>query len=242
MLSHKRKLCNWQTGILLFGAVFFLFLSTSSAQAKRPAEAPKIVNWNFKWSIDSDQEMKELAQWDILIIDIESGLYSHDRLMQIKKLNPDIKILAYFSFVDIRSDAGTALDEGTFRRQIGEWIDAHPDSLLRTSSGAKATWWPGNDIVNISDRAPSFDGQQFQTAFPIWWQERVLEDPVWDGMFFDNLWEGVSFVNSDLDLNNDGQPDTNVDANWKSSMASMLKDMRARANAVRGKKFIITGN
>ncbi len=227
---------------LLLGAVCLLFVNTASVQAKRPDEAAKIVNWNFKWSVDSDAEAKELAQWDVLIIDIESGLYSHDRLVQIKKLNPDIKILAYFSFVDIRPDAGDALDAGTFRRQIGEWIDAHPTVVLRTSTGAKATWWGDYDILNITDRAPTVNGKRFNDLFPIWWQDRVLEDPVWDGMFFDNLWEGPSFVNSDLDLNNDGQPDTGVDAAWKASMTDMLKDMRARANKVRGKKFIITGN
>lgn len=213
-----------------------LFVYPADAQAGRPDTAPKIVNWNYAWSVDSVEDAETLALWDVLIMDVENATYSHDQLAYIKTINPDIKLLAYISLIDIRPDA-SSLDQGTLRKYLGEGLDAHEEWIVHTANGSRAEWWPEYTIMNIANA-------DFRTFFVDAVTERIIEDEIWDGVFYDNLWESVSFVSATLDLDYDGQAESSsvVDARWVDGISQALQQTRAAAEQRDRTDFIITGN
>ncbi len=191
---------------------------------------PRIANWNYSWDVEAS-EVETMAQWDLLIIDIEAAHYSPERLREIKELNPDIKILAYISLLDIRADAAD-LDEGTFRKELGEQIAANPDWVLKNAKGNKLTWWEDYDILNVTGDWAGY----FSTAVT----NKLEENPnIWDGVFYDNLWEDVSWVgNVDLDLDGTKDKAATADSEWKAGVKSILK----KTNNKTKKNFLVTGN
>lgn len=220
-----------------------VLLSIQVDAAERPDTAPRIVNWNYDWSIETEDEVEDLSQWDVVIFDVENAHYSHARMEKIKENNPDIIFLAYISLADIRPDA-SSLDEGTLRQQIGAQLDANPDWLVYTENGNQAEWWPTYDIMNITDGGTDADGNLFRDYFVSAITDRVISDPLWDGVFYDNLWEGISFVSSKIDLNHDGDAESsaNADEQWQDSVRTVLKNTRAAAKQAGRSKFIVTGN
>ncbi|MFH1426545.1 MAG: putative glycoside hydrolase [Candidatus Kerfeldbacteria bacterium] len=217
-------------------------MSAFPAAAARPDDAPKIVNWNFSWGVESKEQAEELAQWDVLIIDIEAALYTPKRLEYIKELNPNIKLLAYVSISDIRKDAHT-LDAGTSRRYLGTILQEHPDWILRDTGGNPVEWWPGNYICNLSNKAPVHDGARINDIFARFVRDWVIKEKIWDGVFIDNLYEGISFAGAQIDLDQDGVAESAADVNakWRKGVRSSLKQIKTYARNNR-KKFIITGN
>ncbi|PIW36785.1 MAG: hypothetical protein COW24_03810 [Candidatus Kerfeldbacteria bacterium CG15_BIG_FIL_POST_REV_8_21_14_020_45_12] len=227
----------------VFAVACFGVLPSPVMAIHRPEGASPIANWNFKWSIDSDAEAESLAEWDVLIIDAESEHYSRDRLRYIKKLNPDIKILAYISLSDIRKDAAS-LDAGTSRQHVGEKLEENPGWVLKKKSGAAARWWPGNSIFNMTNQAPKVNGQRFNDWYADFVRDSIVKDKIWDGIFLDNVWEGASFVSRGIDTNLDGRAESGskVNAQWRKGVRKFLKKTRKSANKNRGNSFLITGN
>lgn len=209
----------------------------------RPDDAAQLASWYYKWSIDSKSEAKRLAENDVLIIDIESEFYSRADLTYIKKLNPDIKLLAYISMTDLLPTAA-ALDEGTTRKEIGEMIEAHPEWMLRRANGATAHWWADFTVFNITNQAPEVDGESFNVWFAKLIRDQVVKDDIWDGVFYDNLWEGISFVGSDIDTNNDGIAESaaTMDKQWRKGTRTILQKTKKYAKNNGRKNFIVTGN
>ncbi|MBU0731982.1 putative glycoside hydrolase family 15 protein [Patescibacteria group bacterium] len=184
---------------------------------------PKVANWYFKWDI-SDKKVDELAKYDMLLIDMETAYYSRDNLVKIKEENPDIILLAYLSPVDIRKDA-TSFKENNYHKRIGEAIEAHPEWILRQTNGNPAEWWPGNYILDITN-------QEYRQWMADFVQEEIADDPIWDGIFYDNLWDGIDWLDQDVGFH---------DEKWRSSMKKLLKRTRNEAKKEQP-KFIISGN
>ncbi len=188
------------------------------------ANYPLLANWYYKWDV-ADSKVEDLAQYDLLIVDMEANYYTPANLRQIKELNPDIKILAYLSPIDIRQDAAE-LAENNYHRQIGQELAEHPAWILKKGNGQDAEWWPGNYIFDISQT----DYQDYLTDFVA---ANIMSDPaVWDGVFYDNLWEGVEWLDQNIDL---------TDEQWQASVNKILKKTKRQANR-QHPDFIITGN
>lgn len=207
-------------------AILVLFLGfTPAAEAKLVGgdEYPKIANWYFKWDV-SDKKVKELAKYDMLLIDMETAYYTRDNLKKIKKENPDIVLLAYLSPTDIRKDA-TSFTENNYHKRIGLALEGHPEWILKKADGQPAEWWPGNYIMDVSDR-------EYRRWMADFVEENIAADPVWDGVFYDNLWDGIDWLGQDVGYH---------DKKWKKSMKKLLKRTRNESKKKR-KKFIVSGN
>lgn len=220
---------------------FFVF--QLPVDARRPADAPKLANLNFMWSIDSDAQVKKLAQYDLLVIDVENAHYSLKRLKAVKAENPDIKILAYISMTDLLPTA-SELDEGTMRKKLGEKIDASPEWKLRNSRGNTVHWWQDYTVFNLTDNAPSVGGEKFNDYFPRLVRDEIIQEQVFDGVFYDNLWEGASFIDGNIDLNQNGSAESAaaVDEAWRAGTKEILKKTKNYARSSGRPKFIVTGN
>lgn len=241
---------HWMKQLIVVSLMIALVLPTvivpQEVEARtRADDAPKLANWYYKWSIDSKKEAKELAEWDVLILDVETAFYSRKRLEYIKELNPDIKLLAYFSPTDNRTDSAS-LDEGNVHQKLGVAFGENPEWILKDSQGNPVQWWPGNYIFNLTKVAPkgSATDRRYASYFPEFIQDNIIEDTIWDGVFYDNLWEGLAWVNEDIDIDGDGIADdpTEIDTEWKKGMRTILSRTKERAKESGRKKFIVTGN
>ncbi|OGY86827.1 MAG: hypothetical protein A2233_05235 [Candidatus Kerfeldbacteria bacterium RIFOXYA2_FULL_38_24] len=204
---------------------------------------PKVANFYFKWEIESDAIAKELAQRDLLILDITNESTSRERMKMIKEINPNIIILAYISSMDIRPDAAD-MQEGFPRTYLGKEIQENPGWILKKPDGNGAHWWEDYTLLNVTNNASQdSDGQRWNDYFPAFVRDAVIADPIWDGVFYDNLWEGVSFIGP-VDLNNDGVDDDDDWANrqWRQGLKKILKQTRKYAKQLKRPHFIITGN
>lgn len=225
---------------ILFTFFFCFFGFAEKGLAQRSENAPKLAFWDFSWDI-TEQDAKDLAQANVIMVDVETAFYSPDRFAYIRSLNPDIKILAYVSFIDIRKDAAT-LDVGTTRHEIGGKLLQTPEWILRQANGDFASWWPGNYIVNITNSAPRVNGERYNEWYPKYFEQRVIQDTKFDGVFFDNCWETVDFVSNTLDFDNDGVTDSNPDKKWREGMKTLFSDIRSRADNAGRKNFIMVCN
>ncbi|MFH0779965.1 MAG: putative glycoside hydrolase [Parcubacteria group bacterium] len=197
---------------------------------------PKLANLYFNWSIGAD-DANALARYDILIIDMEAQVYSPQNLQLLKKLNPDIKLVAYLAAEEIRGDSGSL--SGTMRQRLFNKIQG--GWWLRDFAGKKIEWWPGNPMINITDQTVLNNGQNWGDVLSQFVKNDLLATGYWDGVFFDNSWENLDFMKSDnIDLNNDGRSESMdfINAKWQLGMEDLLWKTRN----LLGSEYLILGN
>lgn len=220
------------SGLLLF---VFMGMPLGGVNAFRQKEVfPKRANYFLKWEI-TDAEATELAKWDLLILDMEVQEKSKIQLQKIRSLNPNIIILAYITAQEIRTDAGDSYS--TLRRQL---FNSIPQSwYLYDTASTRLSWWPGTYLLNVTNKVPLFNGERFNEFLPRFVTNKILSTGLWDGVFYDNAWDGITyFVSSNVDLNNDGIPDTNANPEWQEGMKKIYNETRRLTND----KYIIVGN
>ncbi|MFH0988286.1 MAG: putative glycoside hydrolase, partial [Parcubacteria group bacterium] len=171
-----------------------MFMMTLAPVATRGAvlehnQYPKLANIFFRWDITAS-EAQQLAKWDVLIIDMDVQTYTPDRLREIKKLNPNIKLIAYLASQEIRGDSGTL--SGTLRQKLYNQID--PSWWLKDASGNRVSWWPGNPIVNVTSDAPTVNSQRWSDVLSGFIKKNLMDTGLWDGVFLDNAWDNLSFL------------------------------------------------
>jgi len=199
-------------------------------------QTPRLANIFFRWDI-TEAEAKELAKWDILLVDMEVQHYSPDSLRLIREYNPDIKILVYLASQEVRGDSGTLT--GTLRKKLYDQIEN--EWWLRDIHGNQIQWWPGNPIVNITNESELIEGKRFYDVLPWFVENELMSTGLWDGVFYDNVWEGIDFLESfEVDLDGDGQAENKAELGtaWKQAMNTLLSNTRN----ILGDDYLIIGN
>lgn len=200
------------------------------------AKYPKLANIFFRWDI-TPAEAKILAKWDILIIDMEVQTYSPKSLKLLKELNPNIRLLVYVASQEIRGDSGTL--SGTLRQKLFNKINYQ--WWLKNNLGDKVAWWPGNPMVNVTMDSTLVNNEQWADVLPRFVKEELIDSGYWDGVFYDNVWDNLSFMKDfNIDLNQDGTIDemAQINEKWKNGMIALLKNTRS----LLGKNALIAGN
>ncbi len=173
---------------------------------------------------------------------MEVGSNSPDAIKLIREINPQVIILAYITSQEIIEDINQAAgNTGAFlRRELKSNI---VDSWwLRDQSGQRISFWPGTYMLNLSDGAGlNSQGQRFNDYLPEFVAQKIASLNLFDGVYYDNTWGDVSWVNNgNVDVNNDRVKDNSsvADTAWSSGFLKMLKKTRT----LLGDKFIIVGN
>ncbi|MFA5886947.1 MAG: putative glycoside hydrolase [Patescibacteria group bacterium] len=224
----------------LFGLIVVLAIFSPLAlqAAVLPANFPRLANYFLKWEI-SDEEVPKLAKWNLLVLDMETQETSRDKILRIRELNPKIIILVYITSQEIL-DKVDYYNQAYLRQEFNKGISSA--WWLRDMSGNKISNWPNTSMFNLSDGAPVDEtGQRFIDYLPEFIVARLKSSGLWDGVFYDNTWNSVSWVSpQSLDLNNDGVPESSseVDRLW----AAGFKKMLAKTRALAGQDFVIVGN
>jgi hypothetical protein len=225
---------------VLFLVVFSggLFFPCLAGAAELKSSYPRLANYFLKWRI-SDAEVKELAKWDVLILDMETQENSRAQLQEIRRLNPEVIILAYITSQEIIDDISN-YNEAYLRQEVAKNIV--DGWWLKDAQGQKVCNWPGTSMLNLSNNTlPDSQGNRFNDYLPEFVINNLKSSGLWDGVFYDNTWGDVSWVNSgNLDVNNDGEKDSAAQADnlW----AAGFKKMLAKTRSLAGKDFIIVGN
>jgi len=223
--------------ILALGLIFWP-LEFSRAATEAEANYPRLANYFLHWEI-TDDTARALAKWDLLVLDMEVAKTSPEQLALIRSLNPQIKILAYISSQEIMNDP-SFLPVTSLRHELLSNI--YPGWWLKASDGRSVSFWPGTAMLNLSDGAVSSEsGQKFNDYLPDFVNQHIKASGLWDGVFYDNLWGNICWLNSgDLDLDNDtARSDcSSLNQAWSNGVVKML----AQSRALFGGDFLIAAN
>lgn len=221
---------------IVAGFVAFLtliaLLSLPIAAQRRPFQTPRLANIFQKWHL-SEEEARDLAAWDVIVLDMEVAVNTPSEFALLRSLAPNAKLLAYVTSQEIRRDAAQH-PQAPMRRQLAARLQDH--WYLRSVTGEKVSWWPQTWLLNATDRGWTDTLASFVA-------DTIASDPRWDGVLYDNLWGGVSWLASKrgaIYLDGDGRPEdaATLDRRWQDGVRSLLTTTRARARP----GFLITGN
>jgi hypothetical protein len=227
-MNASRIIIHILTKGIFVASILFVFAAMPSTAIARTS--PKLANYYLKYDI-SDAEATSLARWDLLILDMEVQVKSLEQLKMIRKLNPNIKILAYVTAQEIFTDAPNGYSE--LRRSLSRGIQE--SWYIKNSAGQRISWWPGTFMLDVTNQSG------WPTHLRDFMITQVLSTGLWDGVFYDNAWDNLTyFVGTDVDLNNDRRPDarTAVDTAWKAGMTFLYESTQEKTNG----RYLVVGN
>ena len=199
---------------------------------------PRLANYFLKSPITT-AEARQLARWDVLILGAELQYTSPWIFPILRELNPDILLLAYVPSEEIPLSNFEITDplhpNGILARGVpDEW-------RLKASDGTSISNWPGTVMVNVTLNAPVVGGLQWNAYLPTFVHEHVMSTGLWNGIFYDNVWPDISWMNGgniDLDGNGIAESGSVLDQAWADGMSSLL----AYSRRLEGNDAIIIGN
>ncbi|MFA5129293.1 MAG: putative glycoside hydrolase [Patescibacteria group bacterium] len=214
----------------------FVIGAPATSAAYGTQDAPKLINLWFDWQI-TDSDVQALSKWDVIVLDMDQQMRFPDKMRAIKRLNSNIKLLAYIDSSDIA--AAKFVEESNFPG----YALAHriPEQWYLHRGTARVGFWPGAWMLNMTDACPTDGGLRWNQYLPQFIQQNVWSTGLWDGIFLDNALAGPTwFVGNGLDMNGDtkAEPDASVNAAWNRGWKAMANDLRARL----GSKAILMGN
>ncbi len=219
ILKEKKKRVKYLFLILVF-SILIPINTIAILGFVKSKDFPKLANYFLNWEI-SDKEAKELARWDLLVLDMETQVNSREQLKKIRQYNPDIIILAYITAGEIRQDACaynmSLLRCELFKKIKDEWY-------LKDEKGNRTVAWPGTNMLNFGVNHYNTSDSWNSTLAKFVYYKLMLSG-VWDGVFYDTIWHDMYWVNdSKLDVNNDGKNDNiaYVNERYKNGVVSML--------------------
>lgn len=197
---------------------------------------PLLANYYLRWHIASEEEVKQLATWDLLVLDVENQVNNPDLIRKLRTYNPDIIILAYVPCQETWQNI-LSLEPRYLRRQL--YAGMNESWFVHDSRGNRLNWWPNTWLINIT--SDNINGEGWSNYFTKFIANNVLSDDLWDGVMLDNVWDNISWINNgDIDLDNNGMAESgdSLDVKWQTSMNQILKNIREATN----NQKIIIGN
>ncbi|MCX6784732.1 MAG: putative glycoside hydrolase [Candidatus Komeilibacteria bacterium] len=215
------KIIFKKTSKKLFWGLFGLLILMPIFKVIAKDDYPKLANYYLSWDITDDQA-KELAKWDLVILHTQAVDRNPDILEILKRNNPKIKILAYFVAQEIAKQS-LAIDPkgawGNVYRQVDD-----QNWWLKDLDGNQLSYWSESQLINVAKSDSDFN---LSSWLPGYIKNNYLDqDNNWDGVFYDNCWETIDWLKFNLDLNNDGQADSPAIQNqfWQKGLRTLLKN------------------
>ncbi|MCB9798511.1 hypothetical protein H6758_02195 [Candidatus Nomurabacteria bacterium] len=190
---------------------------------------PKKANYFLNWEL-TQLQAKELAKWDLVILDQEIGAKWPQHIQYMRQLNPNIKIVAYMAPFEV--PVKHYASRSRLRRYFGAGLQQN--WYLRDIHGRRMSFWQGTDLMNITD-------DQYRKYVLDFVQNQFYATGIWDGVFFDNAWADTHwYIKDGADLDLDGQPDLrrDIDEAWRMALYDLFEQTRLKTD----KDFIILAN
>lgn len=196
--------------------IFFLgilFFPVPSIHAQDTTSYPRTANYFLQLDrIDVDA----LSRYDVVILPAETQVVLPQVFSQLRKLNPDIIILAYVPSQSVNSEWNDSLHRTLMQGIDSAWY-------LRSSAGA-SIHFPGFERLQILNVTTGW-ADHISTFV----NSRILSTGYWDGVFYDMVDPSISWMNNgDIDINRDGIRDNaqRADALWVNGMQYLLNKTR----------------
>lgn len=223
---------NKKNIIIFLGLILFSFGLMTRVEANNilskanniSAKSPKLANIFLSWDLN-DEDVVNLAKWDLIILDMEHQFNNPDKIKKIRDLNPDIIILAYISSQEIRNDV-YLYDYLHLRREMFEKI---PEDWYLRFDNKKISFWPETWMLNSTDLSPVVNGQRWNDYLPEFVSSRIIASGVWDGVFYDNFFDSIDWLNDGkIDLDGDGLRDSSdfINTSWQEGNVKILQKTR----------------
>ncbi|MBI4408034.1 MAG: VCBS repeat-containing protein [Candidatus Kerfeldbacteria bacterium] len=204
--------------------ISLLLLSPSVGLAVNLPDAyPRLGNYFLDPDI-SDSEATELAQWDIVVLGLETHYTSPQAFEIMKAANPDIILLAYVTSEEVPEKHLEETDTNSPIYKLYNQLNSNDDLFLKNTSGDYLNFYPDTRLINVTT--------EWKKLLPKFMTKQIIQaDPKdWDGIFYDNCFNDISWVDDQVDVNQDGEADfwKTADAQWKTGMTKMMKQTRQR--------------
>ncbi len=199
---------------------------------------PRLSNYFLSWDL-SEEQARELAKWDLVVLDMEHQVKNPDKIRLMRQLNPNIIILAYLTTQEIFVNTPSFGNLTPLRQEL--WQNIQPAWWLKRPDGQKASWWQGTLILNMTDQAPAVNGMSWGDYLARFTTNRILSSDLWDGVFFDNTWNSlIGKVNANLDIDGDGATEsrTEIDQSYLRGM----NDFFGQVRGLSGNRYLLMGN
>ena len=191
--------------------------------------APLLSNYYLGTLPTDTNSIAKLAKNDLLILSPEQAIVRADVIAQIKRLNPNIILLAY-----VPSESYNTAWESHPANVLYKDFAMQNDWWLRDAGGNIISDWPGLKSANMSRGWSDYMINFVKT--------KILSHGIWDGIFWDMVYDGISSKNSgNVDLNGDGVRDdpTFLNREWISRVEYLLQKSQ---NEFKTKYIIINGS
>ncbi|MDD5251657.1 MAG: putative glycoside hydrolase [Patescibacteria group bacterium] len=207
------------TVIVIIAAVALATLLAMPVEAKLNAPADKFVRTaNFYYRAGTDITpglFPQLAKYDVLVLPSEAQIFNPSLARELKKLNPNITLLAYVPTKSWNDTYWTDALHAKLKAGIQD------DWWLVDSSGNRVSVWPGTTMINTVSG--------WQNWLPQYVKDHVMSSGFWDGIMYDEFSGNVSWVNGgNIDLHRTGQrtDPALADVAWQRATTNMLKRTR----------------
>lgn len=217
-----------RVALLLCVAVIALVLLVFP-RSIRAARSFPLVSLYYVDCCFSMAEAEDVAQFDLVILTMEAAEYNASGIERVRKLNPDIILLPYVPSQGIDFNSPSATRQALIDEVQDDWY-------LKNPQGTIISRYFGERDLNITRS----DVQEALAQFV----DKTLNDArcgsvhCWDGVFFDVVEDNVDYLGA-LDLNLDGQADSNVNTQWVQAYVSMFR--RTRQLLGDNKTIVING-
>lgn len=200
---------------------------------------PRLINLYWRTPITED-EARQLAKWDVVALSMGAQETSPDSIRLMRQLNPSIIILAYSSSNEVIRDRLAEVEpsgKGLWH-ELYDAAAANPNWQLHTTDNKPISWWTGN--ISMNPNTTNSQGQTYNDFLTGFFADRILSTGLWDGILLDNIWQNVSWVDPNIDIDNDGKKDapTKIDSQWQAGNKKLFAQLRARF----GDQYLIIGN
>ncbi len=219
----KNKLRVW--GLIILSGVCVWGMLGTPLQAEKDSY-PKLAAFHLWGTRIPDERVEELAKWDVVILDMQNQVSSPEVFPKIRRLNPDIILLAYTTAIEYPKYRLTEIEPN----HDGLWTELgkglKPEWYLLNSRGDYVTYWPGNVMLYLG--AKDNQGETYSDYLVRFLKTKVKDSGLWDGLIFDTVWNNVDWVEPDIDINRDGVPDSkaSLNRNWFNAHNRFYKDLR----------------
>lgn len=207
------------TSLLLSGLVWFW--ATPVQATTLPDKFPRVANYFLDPTI-SDSEAEQLSQWDVVVVGFETYYTSPNAFKIMRQNNPDIIILAYVASEEVSNTHLAETDTNNPEYQLYNQLNSNDDWFLKNTSGDYLSFWTGTRMINVTG--------EWKTVLPKFMTHSVLKahPTAWDGVYYDNCFNDISWIDNKVDLDLNGQADNwnTADAAWSDGMTTMMKRTR----------------
>jgi hypothetical protein len=229
--------------MMRFSVVFMIVFTCILPQVVRaqitqvlPHEAPKLANYFLANQLKAE-DIPTLAKWDVGIFPMDFGVLYPERLRELKRRNPDMILLAYVTSQETIRDFTGLKTMFPLRYRLFQGIRS--EWYLTDTNGATRSFWPGTSLLNVTLDAPRMNGETWVDHLSTFMATEVLVNTVWDGVFYDNAWDNITYFSPGaIDLNRDGRADTDLDQKWRQGMSTLFTQTREKT----GRPIVLVGN